>query len=204
MRTSLLPFVLASKKRETIVKTILEYPQRQWSCSSLEETTQLPHATVFRTVQGLQNFGLLKTTKINRRDLVYGLVSDAPIVKELQRMLHMEAILAKESALELINQIKSKKIIAAFLYGSAVKNQMKPDSDIDILIILQQHHLATEQEIQQKAANLGSKINKTLAVHIMDKKELKKEKNSVFIKSVKENKELLYGKDPLWKSEDMA
>jgi len=196
MRTNIISFVLSSENRKTIVKTIFEYPKRQWSCSALEELTKIPHATVFRTLKGLKDFNILKSVKINRKDILYELVNDSPIAKELKRTLDIEKITAKKIANIFIGNIKSKKIISAILYGSSISGDIKPESDIDILVILNKHDNPLEKEIQDIAGELSSKLNKTLYVTIMDIEEINKEKDKQFIKSVKSNMEILYGKTP--------
>lgn len=196
MRTNIISFVLSSENRKAIVKTIFEYPKRQWSCSALEELTKIPHATVFRTLKGLKDFNILKSVKINRKDIIYELVNDSPIAQELKRTLDIEKITAKKIANIFIGNIKSKKITSAILYGSSISGDIKPESDIDILVILNKHDKPLEKEIQDIAAELSSKLNKTISVTIMDIEEINKEKDKQFIKSVKSNMEILYGKTP--------
>lgn len=196
MRTDIMSFVLSSANRKKVVKTIFEYPKRQWSCSTLEELTRISHATVFRTLAGLREFGILKSVKINRKDVIYELVSDSPMAKELKRMVNIEKTTAKSIANNFVNKIKSKQILSAVLYGSSVKGDLKPESDIDILIILGKHDKSLEKEIFDVSAGLSSKLNKTISVTIMDLSEIKKEKNSQFIKSIKSDMEILYGKKP--------
>lgn len=194
MRTDVISFVLGSENRKMIVKTIFEYPKRQWSCSSLEELTKIPHATVFRTLKGLRDFGILKSIKINRKDMLYELVRDYPLTKELKRLINIEKITAKKIANNFINKIKSRRIHSAILYGSSIKGDLKPESDIDILIVLDKHDKILERKILDIAAELSSKLNKTLSVTIIDLQEINKEKDSQFIKSVISNMEVLYGK----------
>jgi len=194
MRTNIISFVSSSENRKIIVKTIFEYPRRQWSCSTLEELTKIPHATVFRTLNGLKEFSILKSTKINRKDMIYELVNDSPMTQEIKRIMDIEKIAAKKSANKLIEHIRTEQIVSAVLYGSSISGDIKPESDIDILIVLNKHDEPLEKEILNTAAELSSKINKTVSVTIMDLKEIRQEKNSQFIKSVKSNMETLYGK----------
>ena len=188
-------FILASDNRKEIVKTLLEYPKRQWSCSALEELTKIPHATVFRTLFGLKYFGILKTTKINKKDIIYELAG-SPLSREINRVLNVEKITAKSIAINFANRIKSKGVYAVILYGSSVTGILRPDSDIDILVILYMHNPLLEKNILDIAGEISAKANKTLSAAVMDKKELNREKNSQFIKSVRENMEVLYGKGP--------
>lgn len=188
-------FVLSSENRKSIVRTLFEYPKRQWSCSALEDLTKISHATVFRTLNGLLNFGILKSIKINKKDIIYELVS-SPLSKELKKVLHIENAAAKKILSEFLKKIKSKSIYSIVLYGSFVEGSIKPESDIDVLIILGAHDKILEEKILDIAASMSSKSNKTISAVIMDIKEISEEKNSQFIKSVQDNMELIYGKKP--------
>ncbi|MEK6869384.1 MAG: nucleotidyltransferase domain-containing protein [Nanoarchaeota archaeon] len=195
MRTDVLSFVLSSENRKSIVRTLFEYPKRQWSCSALEDLTKKPHATVFRTLNGLLNFGILKSIKVNKKDVLYELV-DSPLSKQLKKIIDIGKITAKKIVDKFVNKIKSKKIYSILLYGSTIKGNLRPESDIDLLIILNRHDKIAEEKIFNIAAELSSKSNKTISAVIMDIKEINKEKNGQFIKSVKANMEPIYGKKP--------
>ncbi|MBI2545914.1 nucleotidyltransferase domain-containing protein [Candidatus Woesearchaeota archaeon] len=195
MRTNVAAFIIASENRERIVRTLLEYPDREWSCPSVEDATKLPHATVFRTLTGLKRFGMLKTSKINRKNIVYE-VAESPLKQEFERMLNIEQIAAKSIAQSFVDKAASREVYSIILFGSSVKGDMRPESDIDILIVLNKHDRELEIKIQDIAAQISSDANKTISTVIMDKKEVQKEINTPFIKSILENMELLYGKNP--------
>ena len=89
MRTNLLGYVLGSEKRRKVFQTLLEYPKRQWICSSLEEFTKLNHAAVFRTMTGLSRFGILRQLKLSRKMVVYELVK-SPLLDALKSTLNTE------------------------------------------------------------------------------------------------------------------
>lgn len=195
-RTNLLKYILISEKRKDILKKILEFPKRQWSCSALEEQTGLPHATVFRVLHSLKEYGLLRTTRINKKDILYELVEENPFINELTRLLYADKITAKEIALEFTQIINKQNVVSILLYGSSVKGDILPESDIDILIVLQRDSKEKSKEIYDAAAELSSRKNKTIAVVIMNAKELQKEKQMQFLRSVQEANEVLYGKNP--------
>ncbi|MBS3140721.1 nucleotidyltransferase domain-containing protein [Candidatus Woesearchaeota archaeon] len=194
MRTDLISFILSSEKRKKIVREILEYPKRQWSCSFLEEKTKLPHATVYRTLEGLKELKLLKTFKLNKKDVVYEVIENNSMLKEIMNLLNFEQNNAKKIAKEFANEIKKYNPISIILYGSSVTGEIRSKSDIDILVIVKEHNKDEEKKIYDAATELSLRMNKTISGMILSLKEIKKEDN--FIKSVKENKEVLYGKDP--------
>jgi len=195
MRTNLLAFVISSEIRKKIVKTLFEYPKRQWTCSSMEEITKIPHATTFRTLKGLHYYGVLKSIRINKKNTIYELVN-SPITKELKRVFSLEGSTFKKIAIQLVKKISSKSIYSILLYGSAVKGTTHPKSDIDILVIMKKHNPLLEKKVLDTTAIFSDKINKTISVTIMDIRELQKEKDGRFLKSVKESHEVLYGRKP--------
>ena len=200
MRTNIFSTILSSNNQKELVLTLFDYPDRLWSCSSLEDATKLSHATVFRAIKGLADFGILKTIKINKRDLIYQLVKESPFSVELHNALTFEKRAVKTIAQKFVDEIKNNKISSIILYGSAVHGKMKSDSDIDILLIIKKENKESEKKIKDIAAQLSSKFNKTIAPVVLNKEEFKKEQRSQFLQSVKNNMEVLYGETPFWAS----
>lgn len=195
MRTDILSFVMASENRKEIAKALLEYPKRHWSCSAIEELTKLPHSTVFRALKGFVHYGILKQAKINRKDILYEMIH-SPLSEELKRALNIGKLTAKSIALGFVKAIKSNDVKSAVLYGSSVRGNLKPESDIDVLVVVGRQDKSLRKEILDAASEISSRVNKSISPVIMDQKELQREKNSHFILSVKENMEVLYGKSP--------
>lgn len=191
MRTDILSFVLSSENRKEIAKALFEYPKRQWSCTAVEETAKLPHATVFRALKGLTYFGILKQVKINKKDIIYELV-ESPLAAELKRAINIDRIAARSIAMGFVNKIKNKAE-SAVLYGSGAKGSLKPESDIDVLVVADKSY---KKDILDAAAEISMKSNRTISAVVIDTKELNKEKKSQFMRSIKENMEVLYGKSP--------
>ncbi|MEK6857572.1 MAG: nucleotidyltransferase domain-containing protein [Nanoarchaeota archaeon] len=196
MRTNILSFILNSNNRKNIALALFDYPDRLWSCSSLEDAVKMPHATVFRTIKGLVDFGILKTTKVNRRDLVYQLAKESPISDELHNVLTFEKRTAKIMAQKLVDELKLDKIFAILLYGSAVSGKMKSDSDIDVLFVLNKKDEELRRKINDTAAQLSVKFNKTISPVVLSMEEFKKEQKKQFLQSVENNLEVLYGETP--------
>ena len=157
----------------------------------MEETTKLPHATVFRALKGLAYFGVLKQAKINKKDMLYEF-AESPLTAELKRAINIEKIAARSIAMGFVNKIKHQAG-SIVLYGSSAKGSLKPESDIDILVVADK---ANDKYILDAAADISVKSNRTISPVVIDKKEFNKEKKSQFMRSVKENMEVLYGKSP--------
>lgn len=196
VRTNAIGYVLSSPQRRRIVRTLFKYQGRLWSCSDLEHLAETPHATTFRTLKELGDLYILKSRKVSKKNIVFEIV-DSPLVEELKKLVFLEQSIAKKIAGEFVKEIKPEKIESVYLYGSTVTGHVKPESDIDVLIVLEKHDKRKEKRIQDKASEVSYKRNKAISALFMDKNEIKVERDSQFLRSVRENKELLYGKDSL-------
>ncbi len=196
MAATIFEFIAGSESRKKIIETLFQYPRRQWSCSMLEDATKLPHATVFRTMRGCVKYGLLKSIKINRKDIIFELVKDSPLVKEINNILTLDTRIAKKIAEAFVEKIKNKEIYSIVLYGSSITGLIKPDSDIDLLVVIKKRDKHLEKQVHDSAADISLKMNKTIALLIMEKKDMVKEKKTQFITSVQSAYEVLYGEDP--------
>jgi predicted nucleotidyltransferase len=63
------------------------------------------------------------------------------------------AVKAKES----LGQIYGRRLRGIYLYGSAARGQLRPDSDIDIAIVLDE--IIDKFDEYEKTSNLGSKLS---------------------------------------------
>ena len=157
----------------------------------MEEAARLPHATVFRALKGLAYFGILKPVRINKKDVIYEL-AESPLAAELKRAINIDKIAARNIAMEFVSKIKHQAS-SIVLYGSSVRGDLKPESDIDILVVADKAH---KKDIFDAAAGISQKSNRTISPVVVDRKEFNKEKKSQFMRSVKENMGVLYGKSP--------
>ena len=196
MRTNAIAYIMSSPQRRKIVRTLFSYSGRLWSCSDVEHLAKTPHATTYRTLFQLRDLDILKSQKVSKKNIIFQ-EAKSPLVEELKKLAFLEQNIAKKIAKEFIKAIKNEEIVSAYLYGSTVTGNLKPESDIDVLIILKKHDKRKEKRIYNKADDIGYKGNKTISPLIMDIKELEEEKETQFIKSVKENHQRLYGKESL-------
>ena len=133
----------------------------------------------------------MKSVRINKKDMLYEL-AESPLAAELKRAINVDKIAARGIAMDFVSKIK-RQAESAVLYGSSAKGSLKPESDIDILVVADK---AYRKDILDAAAGISQKSNRTISPVVIDRKELNKEKKSQFMRSVKENMDVLYGKSP--------
>ena len=118
MRTDIRVYILQSPYRKKIVQTLFQYGGRLWSCSEMEHVTKISHATVFRTLKELQEFGLLRQQKINKKDLVYTLVEESQLSQEIKKMVNTNIYekTARKIVQEFIEKVDKTTIKSILLY----------------------------------------------------------------------------------------
>mgnify|MGYP001602745500 CR=1 FL=1 len=197
MRTNLLGYALGSESRRKVVQTILEYPKRQWTCSSLEEAAKINHATVFRMLAELRKYGIMRQFKLSRKMVVFELVP-SPLTNQIKIAFRAEKQALVGIAKEFAAGIKAKKPLLVILYGSVAQDKIKPGSDIDLFVLLRKPDKAVEEFVYNQAGKISLKYNQTLSPVILTEKEFKRliKKKDKFISNVMEG-EVIYGKSPL-------
>lgn len=82
-----------------------------------------------------------------------------------------------KKVISLIETLFKNKILGIYLYGSATLGGLKPNSDIDILIILTQEIEEDEREILTEqllniSGHIGCKDKRPLEVTVLNKKDI--------------------------------
>lgn len=198
MRTDIRVYILESEHRKKIVKTLFHYPGRLWSSSWMEDVTKISHATVFRALRRLVDLGILRQQKVNRKDIVYTLVEQSHLSQEIKKIVSTNIYekTARKAVQEFVKQVDKEGIASIILYGSTARGECTAESDIDVLVILKKHNKHLEKKIYEVEGEISYKRYKTISILIMDEKEVKKEKETQFLREVKKDMEVLYGKKP--------
>lgn len=134
----------------------------EWSGRRIAREIQISPATCHKALQGLYSEGILLLRNVGRTHL-YQLNQDNYIAKELLHPLFKkeEGLLRIISRLlrdEFSEKVKDK-IVSIALFGSVEKREDRPESDIDLLVLVER---AKDKEKTEKAFdNLNEKIMKS-------------------------------------------
>ena len=97
---------------------------------------------------------------------------------------------------EIVTRVKENfKIKSIFLFGSSVSGNLNEDSDIDLLIILDEHGIASEfMEVVKRRNNvtkllldIRKKVALDILVYTKDEWDLLKKDRSSFVREIMEN-----------------
>ncbi len=133
----------------------------------LVDTSQ---GTCRRELNRLANVGLLASSRTGNLQY-YEINIKSPFYKEfraiIQKTIGIEGILRKE-----LQELQG--IVYAFIFGSYVNNDFKPDSDIDIVII----GTISEDRLVKVFRNVEREISREINYHLYSVKEFKNRINT--------------------------
>jgi predicted nucleotidyltransferase len=118
--------------RKKVLILLLGDPDKRWYLRDIERMTGLAVATVHRELAGLVDADVITKSKDGNRTY-YQANSECPFLPELTGLLRKTAALVDVLADAL--RPLSKKIEAAFIYGSIAADFAKAASDVDVMVI---------------------------------------------------------------------
>ncbi|MBS3125734.1 nucleotidyltransferase domain-containing protein [Candidatus Woesearchaeota archaeon] len=120
------------QKHPSLARTLLKYPDREFTIRELARESGTPYATAWREVQALDKYGIILTKKIGAYTICK-LNKSSPYMKTLKVILegtpHRLAFELFKSKIK--HHPNIKKI---YLFGSVAKYKEKPGSDVDVVL----------------------------------------------------------------------
>jgi len=156
MRTELLATILGSEGRKKVLKALLNYPDKDWTVPELEKVTGVPHATAWRTISQLEEARVVSSGLLGRKTKVYRLVADSPYLPALKSSLGVEVIPLREVAAKFAHGISGLEgVRTCILYGSVARGAASPESDVDVLVLVDEPTGKLKSRITRAAADLS-------------------------------------------------
>jgi predicted nucleotidyltransferase len=182
-----------SKIRQKILIRFFADEGRKYYINEMARLAGTSQGTCRRELNKLADMGLLVSSRTGNLQY-YEINRKYPLYNEfrtiIQKTIGIEGII-KERLQEL------KGVVFAFIFGSYVKNEFKPESDIDILII----GTISEDRLVKLLRNVEGLIGREINYHIYSVQEFKsKLKTNSFIKNIIKHYKIVAGDDGDFKS----
>jgi len=172
MRTELLATILGSEGRKKVLKALLDHPEKDWTVPGLEEVTGVPHATVWRTISQLEEAKVVRSGLLGRKTKVYRLIADSPYLPALKSGLGVEIVPLREVAEKFAHGISGLEgVRACVLYGSVARGAASPESDVDVLVLVNELTRKLEARITREAADLSHSTGCSIVPTVMSAEE---------------------------------
>lgn len=185
--------VLGNKASITLLRTLINYQGKIFTIRGLAVEAKVTPNEAALTIHDLERFGIVKIQpvgrayqlELNKKSYILNKIIE-PIVESERNTLDQLLILLKK-------HLDTKKIISAVIFGSVVKGQEKIDSDIDILVVSNDHDHAVTQ-IADATEQIFSIFHGSMSPIIFTEKQFKAKQKESLIRSIIDNHILICGK----------
>ncbi len=185
--------VLGNKVTLVLLRTMVKYEGKIFTVRGLAKQAQVSPNETALIIHELENFGIVKIQPIGRAYQLE-LNKKSYILNEIIKPM---IVAEKNTFDELVDLLKkyldTRKIISAVIFGSVVKRQEKLDSDIDLLVVSNDHDHAIAQ-ISKASEQVFSIFHGNLSPIVFTEKEFKAKQKESLIQSIIDNHVLICGK----------
>ena len=185
--------VLGNKVAITLLRTMINYKGKIFTIRGLAEEAKVSPNETALIIHDFENFGIIKIQPVGRAYQLELNKKSYILNKVIEPIIEAEKNTFAELLVLLKKYLDTKKIISAAIFGSVVKGQEKIDSDIDLLIISNDHDHAITQ-ISQVSEQVFSTFHGNLSPIIFTEKEFKAKQKGSLIRSIIDNYILICGK----------
>jgi len=127
--------ILGNKNKVAILRHLVLYPSEVATGRSLARELGMNQATCNNALNSLHRAGIV-TRKHAGRSTMYQIARDTAVCEELLKPLFQaETLMPKEAVRMLVSGLEVKSI-RAFLFGSMARGSDTPESDADILLVV--------------------------------------------------------------------
>ncbi|MEM2874632.1 MAG: nucleotidyltransferase domain-containing protein [Candidatus Hadarchaeales archaeon] len=191
--TKYLEDLLGTKSDIKILRTLCEYPTKEFNESELARVSRVGQKTVNRMMPKYVGYGIVNVRTIGRAN-VYSLNSEHYIVKQLMQLFKAESVARLELERRLREAFKDDEdIISLVVFGSLARGEEKPTSDIDVFVVAEdkegvKNRLQAVEEITMK------EFGNVISEYILTPEEFRRKRKAQAIKEILAHGVLIVGK----------
>ncbi len=183
-----------SEEELEVIKTFLDYPERDWVLSELSEESGVSKTTVWRAVNRLDERGLVEKSMAGKTSIVK--VKKRRVLERIVKMAFAEVKEMRETAEEYAEEVgQIDGVKSCILFGSVARGTADFESDIDILV------LVADESVEAEVGVITDRFNSEKSVRIMpdvlekSRFEEMKDYGEDFAEEIKREGVVLWGQD---------
>lgn len=155
-------YIPKSEKELEVIRTLMEYPERNWSLKQISEESGVSKTTVWRSVNRLEDQNFLKVSQVGNSKMIE--VNNRDILRRILELSVSDVREMKEIAKKFVDETKKMdKVEKCILFGSVARGTADLNSDIDVLILLGER----DEELEDKISQIAEQISSERSVRIM-------------------------------------
>jgi predicted nucleotidyltransferase len=148
--------ILASKVKIAVMKLMCLNPEKRYTGREMARLLKISASRVSEVLELFRKNAVVKRERVGKA-LQWGLNKESALVNEVSSLINLEGKIYRELKSRIYETlIKEKSIIKVVLYGSVARKKEKPESNIDVFILVR-----TKKD-KELAADLVGKLNKYL------------------------------------------
>lgn len=181
-------------KRLKIFKNLLDRPNRDWNITDISEASGVSQPTTTRIVREMEDEKIISTRKKGNMKFVE--LEKRRHVKELVNVFNEEHRPMRETAVDFVKELEEDipEVKKCLLFGSVARGTADLESDIDILVLVEEENQEIKNRIMLKAERVEEETGYPLSTTIMGLETygMHLKEGSQFSESVERDKEVLY------------
>lgn len=148
--------MFSSKVKIAVMKLMCLNPERKYSGREMARLLNISASRVLEVLELFRKNAVVHREMVGRASQ-WGLNKESIVVEEVSSLINVERKIYMELKSKIYEiLVREKSIQKVVLYGSVARKREKPESDIDVFI------LVTTKKDKELAAELVSKLNKYL------------------------------------------
>ena len=171
--------LVMGRGRPRLLKTLVDFPRREFSINELARVSQVPFATAWRAARDWEKNGLVSTRLLGRARLVR--LANEKYASELMKTAFLPSI--QQSSLETVREVlaRERRVEKAFLFGSVAEGMEVAGSDLDVALLVKREFDAADL-VGKTFDETGCKLVPLQFSSKKDFEEFLKEKKKVKLK----------------------
>ena len=186
----LLDDVFGSKSKVRILRLLFRYHEREFTEREIARQIGMSQNTVNIALADLMKTNAMSFRKIGRAN-AYMVNKNSVLFPFLQNVFKSESKLRKD--LIKILQLATRSFISCILFGSFAQNAESYDSDLDLLVIVEDKRRA-KADLEKLESDLLMRYNIPISIVSLTPKELINKWDAPYIKEARRNNIVISGK----------
>lgn len=186
----LLDDLFGSRSKTRILRLLLKYPEREFTEREIASQIGMSQNTVNKALTDLRKTNAMSFRKIGRAN-VYIVNKNSVLFLFLRNIFKSESLLRKNMIKSL--QLATSSFTSCILFGSFTQNAEGHDSDLDLLVIVEDKRKA-KADLEKLKKDLLRGYNIPISIVLLTPYELINKWDAPYMKEARRNNVVISGK----------
>lgn len=186
--------LLGSRAKISILRTLTRFPAKSFTGRELARLVDISASRTLEILRLLKEYGLVNQSQIGKT-LQWNLNSQGLLVKEISQTLSMEMRVFEHLKITLKKALNSDEgVLAVAIFGSIVRGEERPNSDVDVFILVKE-----EKDKSRIAKRIRDLNLKTLSIYgnviseiIYSQKEYQRKRKNRFVQQIEREGDFIF------------